>query len=204
MLAAIDGDTLEPLDPSGYAVDTDDGYDGYGDDEQLAALLARQDELEQLANTPRETVHRHVLEEAPPSDEAWAARVQREIENVEASIGRRLSDREAFQLVADHHGDHAAGVETSMVKSAFTVDFADTSTHEGRVQRAMDSIADSERRETGADFDPDPRPWHEPRDGTERSAREARALNHIDHNITSSQQRELDEQDQYLEEDYYQ
>ena len=126
-------------------------------------------------------------------DNAWSARAQRDLENIEADLGRPLSDRETHAVLADHKRDFDAGVEPAEWKSAAAADIADTGTRAGRVQRALDSIADTERRESGTTYDPDEREWAEPASSHPRDVRTAKAQNFVNFGVTSEQQRETGE-----------
>lgn len=198
IVGAVDPMTGEELDATTYTLT--DGDDG-SYDPQLAELQAQVSELEErLAQAPaydpaaiREQAHEHA------TDDAWRARVQRDMENVEAALGRQLSDRETWQILNDHHADHLAG-EPNVWKSAAGADIADTSTHEGRVQRAMDSLQDAERAQTGEQYHPDNGEWHEPASSHPSDVRLARAMNYHDFGVPSAQQA-IDEADEYSEED---
>lgn len=184
---AEDGSPLDPADFS-FEADAETGGDFTGFEDRIAGLEQR---VEQLPQYDR-AANRELAREAVTQDH-YQARFLRELENVENQLGRKMSNREAWRILEDYNADHEAGVEPNVWKSATTVDLADTSTSEGRVQRAMDSLDDSEQQ-----HHPDARPWHEPASGSDSDVRVARALNALDHGVTSAEQAE---QDQILSEE---
>ena len=177
-VAAVDAAGQE-TDPGAYALDYGDDY--AGDDiggyvDHGAGLREAWDARSEQRAEAMDRVNADQM----------ADRFEREREMLEQELGRPLSDRELHSVLTDYSADYHAGLEPSLWKSASTVDIPTGGDHASRVARALDSIADSERRETGEVYDPDARPWHEPASSSPSDVRVARAMNFHDHGVSSA------------------
>lgn len=148
IVTAIDADGND-LDPREFQVDGDP-YD----DPRLDEIAARQDEFEQRLNEAPPPAQPYVPGPTQEDiDAEYASMLGREIENVEAIIGRELSQAEMHRIYADHSADVDAGIEPDLVKSVTLANLADTGTHAGRVQLMSEVV-----REAGDVDHNDPRP----------------------------------------------
>lgn len=158
-----DGQVVTALGPDGSDLDPADFQFDAGDqgpdDPRLVELQDQLAELEHRVSNPEPTDVEQYLQRGggPDPGDVWAANVSRELENLEASLGRPLTQPEAYRILDDHQRDFAAGVQPDVWKSAANANLADNSTHEGRVQHMTELMGDRARPEDEL-YDPAPKP----------------------------------------------
>lgn len=106
-----------------------------------------------------QTGARHFLDEREDRYSAWAARSQRELEEIERVARRPLSAAEQTRLLEHSYADFEAGLpHASIVHSIGQLGVHDTDRHEGRVARMVEGLEDQERLARGEDYDDRPPP----------------------------------------------
>jgi len=150
VVAAVDVN-LEPIDPSGYAINPDyfAGYDEGGYDERAAELQAQMDALEARVDQPREIVY---TPEPPRLDQsAVHEQWQYGVDRLQAALGRTLTQREIADLAQDsaQAGDYdlVAAAERRAEVGQPLLDLDDEHrgrAHEARVEHARRLLEQSE------------------------------------------------------------
>lgn len=157
IIAAVDGQGTA-VDPGAYVfADGDEEYDDVYDDPQLAEIQAQMADLEQRMNEPLPPMQ--IEHQMPDLGEVWPAAFDRDAANLEHVLGRELTQREMWNLMEDHWADAEAGLQPDAIRSALKLEIgAKDGTHEGRVERMVELMADSDRDERGEMYgDPPPR-----------------------------------------------
>jgi hypothetical protein len=168
----------------------EDPDDGYYEPDEIDQL---REELENLPDLQAVREEARAMGEQASGDlaeQSWASAIAREMQTVEARIGRPLTAGEQWRIMEESHADLDAGVASEggiweHVERAQLTPFSpgmgdnDAGRAERRQAYMGELIGDAEREQRGEQ--PGDKPWHEPSSDSPHDQRVSQMLNTIDH-----------------------